>query len=464
MYYINLFLPFLFILGSAVILHEFGHFIVAKLLGMRVETFSFGFGPRLFGHKWGPTDYRISLVPLGGYVKLGGDESNAPIEGEGEVNVPEAERFDLRPRWQKFLVMIAGPVMNILTALAIPFIAAMMFGVAPAPAPVVSQLKQGGAAEVAGLKAGDRIVAINGAKNPTWDRIYGDAFLSPERPLPIVVERDGQQLQLSIKPAKRTEKGEVGGDLEFKPDFGVESVVVRAVEPETPAAEAGLRAGDRLLAVNGEPVRDTVQMTDFIQEHKAEPLRLTIARGGERTELTARTRMLSDGTERLGVGLGSDAPLEKVGAPAAFSYAVNRNLEILRITGKAFGQIFSGQRAARDTLAGPIGIARMSAQVANEAGWAGIFGMLGFLSLSLGIFNLLPIPVLDGGAIFILFLEATLGVIGLTLSMAVRERIQQVGFVLIMLLMIFVISNDLLKLVSQWRTAPADRPAASAPK
>ncbi len=466
MYYINLFLPFLFILGSAVILHEFGHFIVAKLLGMRVETFSFGFGPRLFGHKWGPTDYRVSLVPLGGYVKLGGDESNAPIEGGGEENVPEAERFDLRPRWQKFLVMIAGPVMNILTALAIPFIAALMYGIAPAPAPVVSQLKQGGAAEVAGLKAGDRIVAINGAKNPTWDRIYGDAYLSPERPLPLTIERDGQQIQIAIKPAKRVQKGEVGGDLEFTPDFGVVPVLVDGVEAGAPAAEAGLQPGDRLLAVNGEPVRDPTQMTDFIQQHKSEPLHLTVARGGggERVELTAQTRLLSDGTERLGFKPRSDETLEKVGAPAAFSYAVNRNLEILRITGKAFGQIFSGQRAARDTLAGPIGIARMSAQVANEAGWAGIFGMLGFLSLSLGIFNLLPIPVLDGGAIFILFLEATLGVIGLTLSMAVRERIQQVGFVLIMLLMIFVISNDLLKLVSQWRTAPADRPAASAPK
>ncbi len=449
MYYINLFLPFIFILGSAVILHEFGHFIVAKLQGMRVETFSFGFGPRLFGHKWGTTDYRISLVPLGGYVKLGGDESNASIEGESSENIPEGERFDLRPRWQKFLVMIAGPVMNILTALAIPFTAAMIFGIAAAPAPVVSQLKQNGAAQVAGLKAGDRIVAFNGAKNPAWDRIYGDAYLSPERPLPLTVERDGQQLQLSIKPAKRVEKGEVGGDLEFKPDFGVESVSVTSVEPGTPAAEAGLQSGDHLVAINNEPVRNSDQMREYIKDHHAEPLLVTIVRGGERREITTQARRLPDGTERLGIGLGSDAPLEKVGPLAAFSHAVNRNLEILRITGKAFGQIFSGQRSARDTLAGPIGIARMSAQVANEAGWAGVFGMLGFLSLSLGVFNLLPIPVLDGGAIFILFLEATLGVIGLTLSMAVRERIQQVGFVLLMLLMIFVISNDLLKLVAR---------------
>ncbi|MDQ3584153.1 MAG: site-2 protease family protein, partial [Acidobacteriota bacterium] len=116
------------VLGPAVVIHEFGHFIVAKLFGMRVETFSVGFGPRLFGWRWGTTDYRLSLIPLGGYVKLGGDESNAPIEGAGESNIPARERFDLRPRWQKFLVMVAGPVMNILTALAIVWAGAMMSG------------------------------------------------------------------------------------------------------------------------------------------------------------------------------------------------------------------------------------------------------------------------------------------------------------------------------------------------
>ena len=122
-------LSFVFILGSAVILHEFGHFIVAKMLGIRVETFSVGFGKRLWGRKWGTTDYRLSLIPLGGYVKLGGDDSNAGIEEGGAEEIPAKERFDLRPRYQKFMVGVAGPVMNILTALAIPFVAAMTVGV-----------------------------------------------------------------------------------------------------------------------------------------------------------------------------------------------------------------------------------------------------------------------------------------------------------------------------------------------
>src|SRR5512132_70283 len=147
-------LAFIFILGAAVTLHEFGHFIVAKLLKIRVETFSFGFGPRLFGRKIGDTDYRISAIPLGGYVKLGGDESNAPIEGEGASDIPAHERFDLRPRWQRILVALAGPVMNILTAIAIPLAGAMMYGVPATPAPVISNLAAGGASEAAGLRKG----------------------------------------------------------------------------------------------------------------------------------------------------------------------------------------------------------------------------------------------------------------------------------------------------------------------
>src|SRR3984893_4231834 len=170
-------LAFIFILGAAVTLHEFGHFIVAKLLKIRVETFSFGFGPRLFGRKIGTTDYRISAIPLGGYVKLGGDESNAPIEGEGASDIPANERFDLRPRWQRILVAVAGPVMNILTALSIPFIGGMIYGVPATPAPVVNVVYHGGAAEAAGLMPGDRIVSFNGTDNPKWTIIKDDALL-----------------------------------------------------------------------------------------------------------------------------------------------------------------------------------------------------------------------------------------------------------------------------------------------
>src|SRR5256714_12105562 len=185
-------LPFIAVLGAAVVLHEFGHFLVAKLFKIRVETFSVGFGPRLIGRKWGTTDYRISAIPLGGYVKLGGDESNAPIEGEGASDIPAGERFDLRPRWQRIAVALAGPIMNILTALAIPLAGGLIYRISSTPTPVVRSVAPGGAAEVAGLRPGDRIVSFNGATNPDWDTISGDALLSPNEPLPMVVDRNGQ--------------------------------------------------------------------------------------------------------------------------------------------------------------------------------------------------------------------------------------------------------------------------------
>src|SRR4028118_25732 len=173
-------LAVIFVLGIAINIHEFGHFAVAKLFGMRVDAYSFfGLGPRIWGFKRGHTDYRISAIPLGAYVKLYGDESNSGLEGkddQGEV-VPESELYELRPRWQKFLVMIGGPVMNILLALAIPFFGAWFMGLPSMPAPVVSIVKTAGAAEQAGIKAGDRIVNFDGIENPTWERVRNDSLI-----------------------------------------------------------------------------------------------------------------------------------------------------------------------------------------------------------------------------------------------------------------------------------------------
>jgi regulator of sigma E protease len=457
-------LAFIFILGAAVVLHEFGHFIVAKLLKIRVETFSVGFGPRIFGKKWGTTDYRLSAIPLGGYVKLGGDESNAPIEGEGASDIPPEEQFSLRPRWQKFLVAVAGPVMNILTALSIPFFGAMIQGVPVTPSPIVMTVKQDGAAAKAGIQPGDRIVSFDGKENPTWERITNDSLISPDQPLAVIVERNGQRIPLTIRPARKSDnRGNQMGDLELEPDMGASAIIVGRVEPNTPAAEAGLQQGDRIVKVNDQLARNKDEVLQFITDHKSEPIRLTVERGnGERKEITATARSLPpDGRERLGFGFGPP-PRERVNIASAASHAVNTNIEIIRLTGKALGQVFSGQRSVRDTLSGPIGIAQESSRVANDFGWEGVFFMLMFMSLNLGVFNLLPIPVLDGGAIFILLIEAVLAVVGLKLSMTVRERIQQVGFVMLLLLMGFVITNDLLKVASNWRKS--DPPAATAPQ
>ncbi|HEX6042960.1 MAG TPA: RIP metalloprotease RseP [Pyrinomonadaceae bacterium] len=435
-------LAFIFILGSAVVLHEFGHFIVAKLFKIRVETFSVGFGPRLFGKKWGHTDYRVSAIPLGGYVKLGGDESNAPLEGASASDIPTEEMFNLRPRWQRVLVALAGPVMNILTAMAIPFTAAMMYGVPATPSAVVYYVQDGGAADKAGLQSGDRIISFNGTESPSWDIINGDALLSPGRALPMVINRNGQEISLNITPSSRTENGETAGFLDFTPDYGGLPIIVGDVFPGSPAAETGLQSGDRLVSVGEEQVKSAAQVTEYIRTHTGK-VPITVERNGQNVQLTAPDRRI-EGT-KLGFRVGEQYPLHEATVGLAAKYAYDTNIQILRLTGKALGQVFTGERSVRNTLSGPIGIYQAAQKSVERLGWDGVFGMLGFLSLNLGIFNLLPIPVLDGGAIFLLFIEGLLALIGLSISAAVRDRIQQVGFVMVLLLMVFVISNDLLK-------------------
>jgi regulator of sigma E protease len=451
-------LAFIFILGSAVVLHEFGHFIVAKLFKIRVETFSVGFGPRLFGRKWGHTDYRVSAIPLGGYVKLGGDESNAPLEGASAADIPPEEQYNLRPRWQRVLVAVAGPVMNIITAMAIPFAGAFMYGVPATPAPVVYYVQSGGAADQAGLKPGDRIVSFNGNDNPSWDVISGDALLSPGRPMPVVVNRNGSEVALTITPTTRTENGEAAGYLDFIPDYGGLPVVVGEVQAGSPADAAGLKEGDRFMKIGGEDIKSSAQVTEYIRSHDAQPISITVQRNGQQTELKTDERRING---RLGFVVSEQYPLHAASIASAGRYAYNQNLQILRLTGKALGQVFSGQRSVRNTLSGPIGIYQATQKSIEKLGWDGVFGMLGFLSLNLGIFNLLPIPVLDGGAIFLLLLEGLLALIGLSISSAVRDRIQQVGFVMVLLLMVFVISNDLIKTFGGNREP--DKPPATAP-
>src|ERR1044071_4291109 len=450
MTYLLYLLGFIFILGSAVVLHEFGHFIVAKLFRIRVETFSVGFGPRLFGRKWGDTDYRVSAIPLGGYVKLGGDESNAPIEGASAEDIPPEEMFNLRPRWQRISVALAGPIMNILTALAIPFAGALfIYGVPATPAPVVYSVDPHGAAEAAGLKIGARIVSFNGNDEPTWDVISGDALLSPGRPLPMVVNRNGSEISLSITPTTHNEDGDAAGTLDFVPDYGGLPVVVGAVTPNSPADAAGLKEDDRFISIDGQEVRSAAQVTEYVRAHDKQKIAITVQRNGQNVQLMTDERRI-DGN-KLGFGVSERYPLHAATVASAGKFAWDQNIQILRLTGKALGQVFSGQRSIRNTVSGPIGIFQATQKSIDKLGWDGAFGMLGFLSLNLGIFNLLPIPVLDGGAIFLLLVEGLLALVGLSISTTVRERIQQVGFVVVLLLMVFVISNDFLKVLTRNR-------------
>jgi len=439
-------LAVIFVLGVAINIHEFGHFIIAKFFGMRVEAYSFfGLGPRLWGFKVGHTDYRISAIPLGAYVKLYGDESNVGLEGKDETEeaVPPGELYELRPRWQKFLVMLGGPFMNIVLALAIPFTMALMYGVPSNPAPIVGYVKSEGAAEKAGLKVGDRIVNFEGQENPSWKRIQNDALLMPEKEVPIVVERGGERIPLTIIPTKITDNGNTAGELDLVPDAGSEPVIVSNVVSDMPAAASGVEVGDWVTSVNGVAVRNGLEMKQMIGEIKDQPIKLSIIRNGERKEI--ETRAVQKNNEWL-MGINFDPRLsdakEQVGAGGALSYAVDTNFEIIRLTFKAFGQVSTGERSARDTVSGPIGIVQIIAQMAKVGGFAGLLFLLGLISLNLGILNLLPIPMLDGGQIMVLGIEKVMSWFGKTLSLAIKEKIQLAGLAIILLLMVFSVFND----------------------
>lgn len=446
-------LAVLFVLGIAINIHEFGHFMIAKFFGMRVEAYSFfGLGPRIWGFKYGHTDYRISAIPLGAYVKLYGDEVTAPLEGgtSEDESVPESELYELRPRWQKFLVMLGGPFMNIMLALAIPFTMALIYGVPTNPAPIVGFVKPAGAADVAGIKVGDRIVNFDGAENPSWDRIQDDALLIPEKEVPVTVERQGQRTQLKVTPTKVTEHGQSGGFLEMAPDAGTEPVVVGNIEADMPAADSGLEKGDWITSVNDKAIRNSQEMKTIVGEAKDQPIKLLINRNGERKEISTNA-VLRKGEWRIGISFDPNLmnAREPVGIVGAFNEAVNQNLRILRLTGKALGQVGTGERSARDTVSGPIGIVQIIVQTVFASGFVGLLSVLMAISISLGVINLLPIPMLDGGQIMVLGIEKVLSWFGKTLSMVARERIQLTGLAIVLLLMVTVIFFDVSRLVSK---------------
>jgi regulator of sigma E protease len=461
-------LAILFVLGIAINIHEFGHFIIAKLFGMRVEAYSFfGLGPRLFGVKIGHTDYRVSAIPIGAYVKLYGDEATAPLEGGSSEKdletfldernigkaepgkgadsyvVPPSELYELRPRWQKFLVMLGGPFMNIVLALAIPFTIAMVYGVPANPAPIVGFIKPGGAADVAGIKVGDRIVNFDGVENPSWHQIEDDALLMPEKPLPVSVERRGQRVQLTVSPTKVSESGQTGGLLDMAPDAGTEPVVVGSVDPEMPAAGSGLQKGDWITSVNGQPVRNTQEMKILVADTKGGPVNLKVKRNNETLDIT--THAVQKNNDWL-IGIRFDTSLlgklEPVGVGGAFAEALNQNMRILRMTAGALGQVGTGERSARDTVSGPIGIGQIIVTTVFASGFFGLLGVLMAISLSLGVMNLLPIPMLDGGQIMVLGIEKVMSWFGKTLSMVAKERIQLTGLAIVLLLFVTVTFFD----------------------
>jgi regulator of sigma E protease len=441
-------LYFVLVLGAMIVIHEFGHFIVAKMFGIRVDIFSVGFGKRLWGVRKGDTDYRLSLIPLGGYVKMAGENLDEQITGA-------PDEFMSKPKWQRLCVAVAGPMMNILTALAIPAVMAMIHYEMPAylnkPA-VVNAVEPGSSAEHAGLQRGDLIVNIDGQENPIWRDVEDAIAVSPDQQLPISINRGGEVKTLTLPVGSRLIEQEKIGHAGLEPDLGPNAkLVAHQISEGSPADKAGLKPGDKIVGVNGDQVvqsfvgREEVIRT--IKANEGKPITLRVERDGQQLDLQATPQQI-DGAPRLGFALdvqGAERIVTRLGPLAAIKHGIDTNIRIISLTKTAIAQIFVGQRSARDTLTGPIGIARMTGQAAEQGAWS-VLQLTAILSLNLGVFNLLPIPVLDGGLIFMLVLESILGLFGLPLTLRIKEKMIQVGFVMLMLLMGFVIFND----ISKW--------------
>ena len=434
-----------------IVIHEFGHFIVAKLLGIPVETFSVGFGPRLFGFRIGDTDYRFSAIPLGGYVKFRGENMEL-MQGKSEGSVDE---FLSQPKWKRFLVAVAGPVFNIATALLIPT-AAILIGfeadIYDSQQVVIGEITPGSTAEQAGLQKGDRIIAFDDQKNPTWSYWRDRVITNLGEDIPLTVDRNGQIVQLKLRPRVETHGKEQVGVVDLEPPLSY--IGVAQVMKNTPAERAGLQVGDKITAVNGAPVTGWHQFRRIIQEGRE--VALTVQRGQQTLTINSSPEKQQNDSYWLGFSRMFETKLLKTNSLAtAMRYGWDYNLRVLKFTGEVFQQIFRGQRSASNSVAGPIGIARQTVDTYKIDGWAGVIRLMGLLSLSLGILNLFPIPVLDGGMILLIFIEWILGLVGLTLTMNFRERFQQVGFVLVLLLMGFVIINDSVKVVEDWWSKPS---------
>lgn len=447
---------FVVILCAMVVIHEFGHFIVAKVLGIPAEVFSVGFGKRLCGVNVGGTDFRLSLIPLGGYVRFRGENDLEMIQGKGDGGVQE---FLSHPKWKRLLVAFAGPAFNIATAILIPTVA-IMIGFqesAQRTQPIeIGAVRPGYPAEQAGLKPHDRIVAANGIQNPVWEDFQLDINLRPGENIPMTVERDGKRINLTVQP--RAEGEQKTGLIGIEPYLP--AVQVGRVLPNSAAARAGLQPGDKITAINGQPLMTTSNLIKTIKENQGKELTLGVERAGQ--PLSLKLTPTPTNEDRLGLGVEQNDTVftRKTNIGDALAFGLNYNWRILKMNGVVFKQIFAGRRSARDSVAGPIGMAQMTTSMFEIGGLEGIVRWMGILSLSLGVMNLLPIPVLDGGMIVMILLEALLGLFGLALTVNIRERFQQVGFVALMLLMGFVIFNDVARLFT--RSAP-EPPAKQQP-
>jgi regulator of sigma E protease len=430
-------LSFVFVLGVLIFVHELGHFMMARRIGVRVLTFSLGFGPKLISFRRGDTEYCVSAIPLGGYVKMAGETPE-------DTRTGSADEFLSKTKWQRFQVLVMGPVMNI--AFAVVVMALVLYQGAQLPAYEDQAVVVGGFSEriaspaaAAGLQRGDRILGVDNREVPSWKQFYLTIATRAGRPVRITFERGGKILEREVVPVAvdRFETGDVGILPIMRPE-------ITAVRDKQPAYEAGLRGGDVVLAGNGEKGLSRERLIELIKSHEDKPLTLEILRDGQTHTLTVTPHKFPEG-----IIIGATiSPLElktvEPGAFEAIQLSVKQNWEWTTLIFQTLAGLFTRETSVKQ-LMGPVAIADLSNQAAQQQTWIPLFQLMAMISLNLGLLNLMPIPVLDGGHIAILLLE---GISRRDFSMKVKEKMLLAGFVLLLMLMVTVIYNDLMRI--QW--------------
>ena len=423
---------FTFVLGVLVFVHEMGHYLMARRIGIRVLTFSLGFGPKLLTVRRGDTDYCISAIPLGGYVKMAG-------ENPDDVRSGADDEFLSKTKWERFQVLIMGPTMNILLAFVV--MAVVLYQGADVPAyeeqpPIVGYVMDASPAEQSGIRVGDLILRIGGRPVQTWEELFVTVMPRAERELEVVLRRGLQEVTVQVTPEAQTQF-QVG-------DLGVVPIMqpqILNVMTGDPADLAGIRPRDVITAVNDEPITRDNPFVETINANADVALMLTVVRGSQTLKIEV-TPALRGNVGLIGVEL---SPFEvrtiEPGPLQAIQMSFEKNYAWSGLIFQTLGGLLTSETSPKQ-LVGPLGIAQLSGGAA-QIGLVALFTLMAMISLNLGILNLLPIPVLDGGHIFIMALE---GLSRRDFSVRIKEKIQLAGFVVLLMLMVTVIYNDLTRI------------------
>jgi regulator of sigma E protease len=425
------------VLGFMILIHEFGHYAAAKYFGVRVEVFSIGFGKRLLGFRRGDTDYRIAAIPLGGYVKMSGEN---PMDSRSD----DPGEFLNHPRWQRFVIAIAGPAMNVMLAIALLTGVYMVHYEYPAaldePA-VIGWVNANTPADKAGVKIGDRIVRVEDIENPTWEQVNVKDALSPNQPLRYAIEHNGKVTEKTLvpEPLGRNQYGDMGWVAKES------SVVLTTVEPGMPADLAGIKIGDQILTADGQEIPHLAALIQMLNKTKDQPLELVVLRDGQKKTFTIKPVLDSRGPAqdtRYRIGIASvPTKIVKLNFSEALKRSISDNKKSSFLILELLQKMVQRKVSLRQ-VDGPIGIGSAVGQAAREEGWSPLFLISAAISLNLGIMNLLPIPILDGGVILLLLIESLMQK---EISLPIKERIYQAAFVFLVLFAVMVIYNDLVK-------------------